>query len=67
VNWRNIASAPTDGRPVWVRGYDYGDNTKAQHYTWAYWNGTEWRSASHRGESSTLLYLTGWYDAEAQQ
>ena len=56
-SWHPIDSAPTDGRPVWVRGWDWGKRD-TRHYCWAYWHEAEWRAAGADG--ATLQYLDEW-------
>ena len=58
MDWQPINTAPIDGRPVWVRGWDWGKPDTTRHHTWAYWYGDRWTEAnSERGE---LCYLTEW-------
>lgn len=56
IEWLPITRAPMDGRPVWVRGNNYGQEAGGQHYCWAFWDGAQWVAAGTDG--STLLYLT---------
>lgn len=56
--WKSIETAPTDGRPVWTKGYNWGDESKGTHCQWAYWDGANWMSPGADG--STLLYLVQW-------
>lgn len=56
MKWREISTAPMDGRPVWVRGNDYGSGPI--HCCWAWWDGSNWIEAGT--EAGTLLYLTHW-------
>jgi len=56
LDWRPIAEAPRDGRPLWVRGNNYGSPKKGRHFCWAHWDGTNWIASGVGGE--TLLYLT---------
>lgn len=59
--WQPIATAPTDGRPVWVRGNNFGDELQGWHCCWAWWDGHSWRAAGDgRGEDSELLFLVLW-------
>ena len=60
-----IDSAPKDGRPVWVIGWNYGDETRGEHRTWAYWYGGHWREAG--AEESKLLFLVYWMPMETQR
>lgn len=61
ANWKPINTAPKDGRPVWVRGNNWGDPSKGQHCHWAYWDGSNWIAAGVDG--ATLTYLTEWMEA----
>jgi hypothetical protein len=56
--WAPLSSAPHDGRPVWVRGKDWGDPVKPYHCVWAYFVEGEWRSAEVGW--SVLHYLVEW-------
>ncbi len=56
MRWDDIANAPTDGRPVWVTGWDFGKIDGTRHYCWAYFHGDRWNEAGI--EKSELLYLT---------
>ncbi len=59
--WQPITTAPLDGRPVWVRGNNYGDATRGRHFCWAWFDGIDWLSAEvGEGGPSKLLYLTDW-------
>jgi len=58
LNWLPISQAPKDGYPVWCRGFDFGVETNDRHYTWAFWNGTDWCSPSCEGTASVLQYLS---------
>ena len=60
MNWKPIDTAPKDGRPVWVRGHNWGDPEKGQYRCWAYWIGGAWLEATASGTPSTLLYLVEW-------
>lgn len=67
MNWQPIESAPKDGRPVWVRGMDFGKPEGLVHTAWATFDSTagEWSSANKRtfatsGHSKYLKYLTHW-------
>lgn len=59
--WQPIETAPKDGGPVWVRGTNYGDQSKGLHACWGWFDGDDWRSVdfSENGQSK-LMYLTGW-------
>ncbi len=59
MNWQPIETAPKDGRPVWARGYDYGDKSQGEHRRWAWWNGRYWQDAS---DDSILTHLTEWME-----
>lgn len=58
LDWKPIDTAPRDGRPIWVRGWNWGNESQGRHYSWAYWNGTDWQAAG--AEASHLKYLTDW-------
>ncbi len=59
--WKDIKNAPKIiGHPLWVRGYNFGNPERGEHYVWAYWNGEVWREAGFN--SSVLLYLTEYLD-----
>ena len=40
--WQPIETAPKDGRPVWVRGNDWGEDAGPNHYGWAYFDSGKW-------------------------
>jgi hypothetical protein len=56
VIWKPITKAPMDGRPIWTRGNNYGDESKGQHFGWAFWDGMKWVADGVDG--AILLYLT---------
>lgn len=56
--WQPIDSAPKDGRPVWVKGADWGDTDRGWHCIWAWWDGDHWREASPH--ESVLEHLRYW-------
>lgn len=58
--WQPIETAPRDGSPVWVKGYNYGNPNSGEHRTWAWWDGNGWVDAFAIGESSVLTYLVEW-------
>ncbi len=58
IGWEDIKTAPTDGRPVWVTGWDYGKVDGTRHYCWAYCHCGEWIEAGH--DSSQMIHLTHW-------
>lgn len=58
MEWQPIGSAPKDGRPVWVKGDNYGNPMEGQHCCWAWWDGHSWREAGH--EDSELTFLVSW-------
>lgn len=55
MDWKPISEAPKDGRPLWVRGWDWGKPDTSRHYGWAFWNGAEWIWAGADGGSATHL------------
>ena len=61
AQWRPIETAPKDGSPVWVRGNNYGDESKGRHACFGWFDGVDWRSTDF-GENgqSQLKYLTHW-------
>lgn len=65
--WQTIETAPRDGRPVWVRGNNYGDKSKGVHACWAWFDTDDWRSVdfSENGQSK-LMYLTDWMPQSPQ-
>lgn len=60
ADWQPIETAPIDGRPVWVRGWDWGTEGGKRHFLWAYFDGADWRPAGD--EDSTLTHLTDWIE-----
>ena len=40
--WQPIETAPKDGMPVWVRGWDWGKPGTSHHAGFAYWNDGRW-------------------------
>ena len=40
--WRKIETAPKDGTPIWVRGFDFGNPKGQKHYGWVHWDGERW-------------------------
>lgn len=59
MTWKPIDTAPMDGRPVWVRGWDWGKPDGSRHCCFAYWDGEKWREAAS-ADSSILTHLTEW-------
>lgn len=58
MDWQPIETAPKDGRPVWVRGQDWGKFGNARHFGWAFFDGDVWKWAdAARGNA---VYLTEW-------
>lgn len=61
MTWQPIESAPKDGRPVWVRGNNWGKPDSGHHYGWAYFDDDEWRWPDARNEEGgTATFLTHW-------
>lgn len=64
LNWKPIDTAPKDGRPVWVRGWDWGNENKERHYGWVFWDDRvdEWREgfSGENTRGSMMQYLTDW-------
>jgi hypothetical protein len=56
--WRPIETAPKDGQPVWVKGYNFGEESKGIHCCWAWFDGHNWYEPGF--ESSMLMYLVSW-------
>ena len=66
MTWQPIETAPKDGRPVWVKGDNYGNPMDGQHCCWAWWDGHSWLSDGAGADgSSELLYLVSWLPMEA--
>jgi len=62
MKWEPLDTAPKDGRPVWVKGYNYNDPTKGIHCTWAWFNGEGWvNSAMTQYGQLTLTNLVAWF------
>ena len=61
MNWQPIETAPKDGRPVWVRGLNWGvvDGSRGWHHCYAWHNGEAWVEATVTGETE-LTHLTHW-------
>ncbi len=59
MEWQDINTAPKDGRPVWVTGWDFGAEDGSRHYCWAYYHGGEWLEPNSAG-ASELTHLTHW-------
>ena len=58
--WQPIATAPKDGRPVWVRGNDWGEDAGPNHYGWAYFDSGKWMWPAPVAEGGEATYLTHW-------
>jgi hypothetical protein len=61
VAWQPIETAPKDGTPVWVRGWNWGKEGTQRHACYAWWDGEEWRETKGSDEAGFLRYLTDWY------
>ena len=58
--WQPIETAPKDGRPVWVRGNDWGEDAGPNHYGWAYFDSGKWMWPAPVAEGGEATYLTHW-------
>lgn len=58
--WLPIDSAPQDGRPVWVRGWDWGKPNTSRHFGWVHWDGMNWCWAGSDPHSGHATHLTDW-------
>ena len=58
--WQPIETAPKDGRPVWVRGNDWGEDAGPNHYGWAYFDSGKWMWPAPVAEGGEAAYLTHW-------
>jgi hypothetical protein len=56
-NWIPIAEAPKDGRPLWVRGWNWGKESEGRHYGWAFFNDGAWQ---WERDGSIATHLTDW-------
>lgn len=58
--WKPIGEAPRDGSPVFVRGYNYGDPNKGQHFYWCRWSDKydEWTKLGVEDNATLLKHLT---------
>ena len=60
-DWQPIETAPKDGRPVWVRGNDWGEDAGPNHYGWAYFDSGKWMWPAPVAEGGgEATYLTHW-------
>lgn len=57
MEWKPIETAPKDGSPVWVKGYNYGNKSKGEHRHFAWWDGENWIEAASESE---LSYIVEW-------
>jgi hypothetical protein len=68
MKWLPIDTAPKDGRPVWVRGNNWGDPANGIHCGWGWWNGSNWTDANMSEPGGLLTHLTDWLNmSEAAQ
>jgi len=59
--WKNIETAPkVIGAPIWCRGFNWGQEKNGYFYTWAYWDGGQWREQMG---ASFFTHLTEYMDA----
>jgi hypothetical protein len=56
--WKLINSAPTDGRWIKVRGWDFGLEGSRRHYAIARFENGKWIEA----DGKQLRYLTDWQE-----
>ena len=62
--WQPIETAPKDGRPVWVRGNDWGEDAGPNHYGWAYFDSGKWMWPAPVAEGGEAAYLTHWLQTQ---
>lgn len=55
--WHRLDSAPLDGTPVWVRGWDWGKEDTTRHFGWAFFDGC-WKWADRERDEAT--HITEW-------
>lgn len=60
--WKPIDTAPKDGRPVWVRGDNWGEPGKGVHCCWAWWDEQEGDWIEEGADALRLKYLKEWLD-----
>jgi hypothetical protein len=65
TTWQPIETAPRDGRPVWVKGWNWGDKTKGIHCCWAWFDGNHW--AESGVEDARMEFLFEWLPAAITQ
>lgn len=56
--WQPIETAPKDGMPVWVRGWDWGKPGTSHHAGFAYWDDGRW--VWYGPDGGTATYLVEW-------
>jgi hypothetical protein len=54
-----IELAPKDGRPIWAKGYIWGDTSGSlgTFCVWAYWDGNVWKEAGVENSSLNSRHL----------
>lgn len=53
--WASMATAPRDGRPVWARGFDYGEPNNNAFCGWVYWLYGAWRWAGTERQGANVF------------
>jgi len=66
MQWQPIETAPKDGSPVWVKGYNFGDAENGEHRCWAWWNGNYWCDAV-ACDPTMMTHLTHWLQPDTQR
>ena len=58
MSWQPITTAPKDGLPIRVRGFNFGEPARGRHYADAIWKDRGW---VHAGDHlHALHFLTDW-------